>query len=372
MPDFRARVHRGVRRLSSPAIASRSVRPREMSPAGLKGVAEEARLEMVDRLRQQHGRHLPAQRASTSASTSCRVRRLLPMRVTATSSRSDPSSRQLTNVTQGKTLRPGAVDAEGRRDPPQRRHLRDRPPGVSRRPWNDSRSSSCPRAGLALAEMTTTEQIIWAHRVGQEPARAAAGRDAAGLRRSAARLRRHRAVCDPHVQPDHRRQYDLPAAGRDRQRPLRLHRHATTDEQADERSAARSRRSSGSRSRTTRRRATASFISIFPSRGSSSRDSSSRAPTRTAARTARTARSASASARRRSASAGQPATSTSRSPKRGASSFAGRLQPWVSGKDIVLELLRRWGARSSRRACRSSSSTRTGSCRSRIATRSRT
>ena len=25
-------------------------------------------------------------------------------------------------------------------------------------------------------------------------------------------------------------------------------------------------------------------------------------------------------------------------------SFAGRLQPWVSGKDIVLELLRRWGA----------------------------
>ncbi len=28
----------------------------------------------------------------------------------------------------------------------------------------------------------------------------------------------------------------------------------------------------------------------------------------------------------------------------GASSFAGALQPWVSGKDLVLELLRRWGA----------------------------
>jgi 3-isopropylmalate/(R)-2-methylmalate dehydratase large subunit len=28
-------------------------------------------------------------------------------------------------------------------------------------------------------------------------------------------------------------------------------------------------------------------------------------------------------------------------------SFAGRLQPWVSGKDIVLELLRRWGAKQS-------------------------
>ena len=30
-----------------------------------------------------------------------------------------------------------------------------------------------------------------------------------------------------------------------------------------------------------------------------------------------------------------------------ASSFGGRLQPWVSGKDIVLELLRRWGAKQS-------------------------
>ena len=27
--------------------------------------------------------------------------------------------------------------------------------------------------------------------------------------------------------------------------------------------------------------------------------------------------------------------------------FDGRLQPWVSGKDIVLELLRRWGAKQS-------------------------
>src|SRR5213078_1205262 len=27
--------------------------------------------------------------------------------------------------------------------------------------------------------------------------------------------------------------------------------------------------------------------------------------------------------------------------------FSGRLQPWVSGKDIVLELLRRWGAKQS-------------------------
>jgi homoaconitase/3-isopropylmalate dehydratase large subunit len=30
-----------------------------------------------------------------------------------------------------------------------------------------------------------------------------------------------------------------------------------------------------------------------------------------------------------------------------ASSFGGALEPWVSGKDIVLELLRRWGAKQS-------------------------
>ena len=46
MPDFRARVHRGETFLIAGdrfAIGS----SREMSPAGLKGVAEEAGLEMV-------------------------------------------------------------------------------------------------------------------------------------------------------------------------------------------------------------------------------------------------------------------------------------------------------------------------------------
>ena len=66
MPDFRARVHRGETFLIAGdrfAIGS----SREMSPAGLKGVAEEVGLEMVDRLRRQHGRHLPAQRAQPRA-----------------------------------------------------------------------------------------------------------------------------------------------------------------------------------------------------------------------------------------------------------------------------------------------------------------
>ena len=48
--------------------------------------------------------------------------------------------------------------------------------------------------------------------------------------------------------------------------------------------------------------------------------------------------------------------------------FRGRLRPWTSGKDIVLELLRRWGAEQSQ-ACRSSSSTPMASFRWRIATR---
>ena len=61
MPDFRERVHRGETFVIAGdrfAIGS----SREMSPAGLKGVAEEAGLQLVDRLRPQHGRHLPPQR----------------------------------------------------------------------------------------------------------------------------------------------------------------------------------------------------------------------------------------------------------------------------------------------------------------------
>ena len=60
MPDFRARVHRGENFVIAGdrfAIGS----SREMSPAGLKGVAEEAGLRNGRRLRPQHGRHLPSQ-----------------------------------------------------------------------------------------------------------------------------------------------------------------------------------------------------------------------------------------------------------------------------------------------------------------------
>ena len=74
--------------------------------------------------------------------------------------------------------------------------------------------------------MTSTEQIVWAHRVDKRPVARGlqAGRDAARLRRPAAGVRRHGAVLDPHVQPDHGRPDDLSAPGGRRQRPLRVHR----------------------------------------------------------------------------------------------------------------------------------------------------
>ena len=87
--------------------------------------------------------------------------------------------------------------------------------------------------------MTTTEQIIWAHRVDKDlkAGRSEAGRDAPRLRGSAAGVGRHGAVLDPHLQPDHRRQRDLSAPGGDRQRSLRLHRQRHR-RQADRASAA--------------------------------------------------------------------------------------------------------------------------------------
>ncbi len=74
--------------------------------------------------------------------------------------------------------------------------------------------------------MTTTEQIVWAHRVDKEltPGGSDAGHDAARLRGSAAGIGRHGAVLDPHVQSDHRRPDDRSAPGGDCQRSFRLHR----------------------------------------------------------------------------------------------------------------------------------------------------
>ena len=128
--------------------------------------------------------------------------------------------------------------------------------------------SSTGRTRPRPISMTTTEQIIWAHRVDKD-LRPSICKPGTTLRVYADLLpgvRRHRAVCHPHLQPDHRRQ----------RRSIRVRRRSptitscspaapsTTSRRA---SAASSRGSRSWSSRTTRRRATASSISISPSRG---------------------------------------------------------------------------------------------------------
>ena len=161
MPDFRERVHRGETFVIAGdrfAIGS----SREMSPAGLKGVAEEAGLEMVivcgnnmgDIFRRNAlnlGLHVVQSPEAVADAKDGDDFEL------------DPASRRLSNVTQGKTYDPvpltpkedeirrsGGIVTMGRRE------LRA---SVERRP-----AIEFPDAPLART-MTTTEQIVWAHRV---------------------------------------------------------------------------------------------------------------------------------------------------------------------------------------------------------------
>src|SRR5687768_7799141 len=160
MPDFRARVHRGETFLVAGdrfAIGS----SREMSPAGLKGIADEAGHEMVivcgsnmgDIFRRNAlnlGLHVVQ---SPEAVADAQDEDQFEF---------DPDTRRLTNVTQGRTYEPipltgkeeeirrsGGIVAVGRRELPE---ARDRP------------IVEFPDPSLAR-RMTATEQIIWAHRV---------------------------------------------------------------------------------------------------------------------------------------------------------------------------------------------------------------
>ncbi len=161
MPDFRARVHRGETFLVAGdrfAIGS----SREMSPAGLKGVAEEVGLELVvvcgrnmgDIFRRNAfnlGLHVVQ---SPEAVADARDGDAFAF---------DLATRQLTNETQGKTYDPvpltpkedeirrtGGIFAVGRRE--FRRSV-EVAPSVD---WADAQ---------AARRLTTTEQIVYAHRV---------------------------------------------------------------------------------------------------------------------------------------------------------------------------------------------------------------
>ena len=164
MPDFRARVHRGETFIVAGerfAIGS----SREMSPAGLKGIADEAGLEMVivcganmgDIFRRNAlnlGLHVVQSPAAVEDAED------------GDEFSFEPVSRQLTNVTKGRIYDPlpltpkedeirrsGGIIAAGRRE------FR---PSVARAPVIEFPDEALGRS------MTTTEQIVWAHRVDKD------------------------------------------------------------------------------------------------------------------------------------------------------------------------------------------------------------
>jgi len=164
MPDFRARVHRGETFVIAGdrfAIGS----SREMSPAGLKAVAEEAGLEMViicgdnmgDIFRRNAlnlGLHVVQ---SPEAVADARDGDEFSF---------DPGSRQIANITQGKFYDPKPLT-------PKEDELR-RSGGIVAAGRREFRASiehephiEFPDASIAR-ELTTTEQIIWAHRVDKD------------------------------------------------------------------------------------------------------------------------------------------------------------------------------------------------------------
>ena len=200
MPDFRERVQRGENFVIAGdrfAIGS----SREMSPAGLKGVGDEAGHELVivcgagmgDIFRRNAlnlGLHVVQSRAAVDDAQD------------GDTFAFDPETRTLTNETQGKSYEPAR--SRRRRTTSAARAGSSRSAGASSAtPCCGRRRSSGPTPRRRAA-LTSTEQILWAHRVDKD-ADVRAGRDAARLRRPASRLRRHRAVLDPHLQPDHRR-----------------------------------------------------------------------------------------------------------------------------------------------------------------------
>jgi 3-isopropylmalate/(R)-2-methylmalate dehydratase large subunit len=164
MPDFRKRVHAGETFVIAGerfAIGS----SREMSPAGLKGVAEEAGLEMVIVCSHNMGDIF----RRNSFNLGLQVVQCPEAVEDAKDDDAfafDPVSRKLVNETQGKTYEPvpltpkedeirrsGGIFAMGRRE------FRDSVKTPPRILWADAATAK----GL-----TTTEQILWAHRVDKD------------------------------------------------------------------------------------------------------------------------------------------------------------------------------------------------------------
>ena len=164
MPDFRARVHRGENFVIAGdrfAIGS----SREMSPAGLKGVAEEAGLQMVVVCGNNMG-DIFRRNAFNLGLHVVQSPEAVADAQDGDEFTFDPVTRQLQNVTRAKTYTPvplsgkeeeirrsGGIFAVGRRE--FRKSVITRP-SVD---WPDRSDAE---------GMTTTEQIVWAHRVDKD------------------------------------------------------------------------------------------------------------------------------------------------------------------------------------------------------------
>ena len=165
MPDFRARVHRGETFLVAGdrfAIGS----SREMSPAGLKGVAEEAGLEMVIVC----GRNMGDIFRRNALNLGLHVAQS-PEAVAEARDGDEFSfeveTRELTNTTRGRTYRPepltpkeeeirksGGIVAIGRRELTEASRLTE-----ARIEFPDEAKAK---------HLTLTEQVLWAHRVDRD------------------------------------------------------------------------------------------------------------------------------------------------------------------------------------------------------------
>ena len=164
MPDFRRRVHSGETFVIAGdrfAIGS----SREMSPAGLKAVAEEAGLRMVIVCGENMG-DIFRRNAFNLGLQVVQAPEAVRDAQDGDTFRYDPQSRALINETQGKHYEPlpltakedeirqsGGIFAAGRRE--LRRSV-EREPRID---WPDAATA---------ARLTTTEQIVWAHRVDKD------------------------------------------------------------------------------------------------------------------------------------------------------------------------------------------------------------
>ena len=166
MPDFRARVHRGETFLVAGdrfAIGS----SREMSPAGLKAVAEEAGLQMVIVCGRDMGDIFRRNALNLGLHVVQSPEAVADARDGDEFS-FDPGSRRITNLTQAKTYEPipltakeeeirqsGGIVTVGRRE------FASSVQTVPRLEWPSEAEAR---------RMTLTEQIIWAHRVDRRDA----------------------------------------------------------------------------------------------------------------------------------------------------------------------------------------------------------